>query len=215
MQTSGWVQDRPRLTCWSTLARETEAQGTDAKAVVLLELIYKLQQEENDLDDEGPGSSRSSCRRRPCWQASSKAGFRPCSTAAAHLDTAHQGAAGLSRDVRALVSIDAGGEGLNPGHGNANSTCQVEPDAHRAAHWPRTRIGQRHVVRAINFVLKDTVEHRVRQVLETKLEVIAQGIRVDKASDVMDSVEAEAMFDEVFVQGLQDLRLDRQGVLAP
>ena len=30
------------------LARETEAQGTDAKAEALLELIYKLQQEEND-----------------------------------------------------------------------------------------------------------------------------------------------------------------------
>jgi hypothetical protein len=30
------------------LARSTEAQGTDAKAEALLELIYKLQQEEND-----------------------------------------------------------------------------------------------------------------------------------------------------------------------
>jgi hypothetical protein len=30
------------------LARETEAAGTDAKAEALLELIYKLQQEEND-----------------------------------------------------------------------------------------------------------------------------------------------------------------------
>ena len=29
------------------LARETERQGTDAKAEALLELIYKLQQEEN------------------------------------------------------------------------------------------------------------------------------------------------------------------------
>jgi hypothetical protein len=66
------------------------------------------------------------------------------------------------------------------------------------------RIGQRHVVRAINFVLEDTVEHRVRQVLETKLEVIAQEFGVDKASDVMDSVEADPIFDELFVQGLQD-----------
>jgi len=66
------------------------------------------------------------------------------------------------------------------------------------------RIGQRHVVRAINFVLEDTVEHRVRQVLETKLEVIAQEFGVDKASDVMDSVDAEPIFDELFVQGLQD-----------
>jgi hypothetical protein len=37
-----------------------------------------------------------------------------------------------------------------------------------------------------------------------KLEVIAEEFGVDKASDVMDSVEAEPMFDELFVQGLQN-----------
>jgi SNF2 family DNA or RNA helicase len=36
------------------------------------------------------------------------------------------------------------------------------------------RIGQKRVVRAINFVLEDTVEHRVRQVLEQKLAIIAE-----------------------------------------
>ena len=66
------------------------------------------------------------------------------------------------------------------------------------------RIGQKHVVRAINFVLEDTVEHRVRQVLEEKLEVIAQEFGVNKAADVMDSVEADPIFDELFVHGLQN-----------
>ena len=66
------------------------------------------------------------------------------------------------------------------------------------------RIGQKHVVRAINFVLEDTVEHRVRQVLEEKLEVIAQEFGVDKAADVMDSVETDPIFDELFVHGLQN-----------
>ncbi|MEZ5488128.1 MAG: hypothetical protein R3E75_10975, partial [Steroidobacteraceae bacterium] len=47
-------------------------------------------------------------------------------------------------------------------------------------------------------------EHRVRQVLEEKLAVIAEEFGVDKASDVMDSVEAEPIFDELFVHGLQD-----------
>ena len=64
------------------------------------------------------------------------------------------------------------------------------------------RIGQKHVVRAINFVLEDTVEHRVRDVLEEKLAIIAHEFGVDKASDVMDSVEAEALFDDLFVKSL-------------
>jgi hypothetical protein len=66
------------------------------------------------------------------------------------------------------------------------------------------RIGQPHVVRAINFVLEDTVEHRVREVLEAKLAVIAEEFGVDKAADVMDSIEAEPLFDELFVHGLQN-----------
>jgi hypothetical protein len=66
------------------------------------------------------------------------------------------------------------------------------------------RIGQPFVVRAINFVLEDTVEYRVREVLETKLAVIAEEFGVDKAADVMDSVEAEPLFDELFVNGLQN-----------
>jgi hypothetical protein len=66
------------------------------------------------------------------------------------------------------------------------------------------RIGQPFVVRAINFVLEDTVEYRVREVLEKKLAVIAEEFGVDKAADVMDSVEAEPLFDELFVNGLQN-----------
>jgi hypothetical protein len=53
-------------------------------------------------------------------------------------------------------------------------------------------------------VLEDTVEHRVREVLETKLALIAEEFGVDKASDVMDSVEAEPLFEELFVKGLQN-----------
>jgi hypothetical protein len=66
------------------------------------------------------------------------------------------------------------------------------------------RIGQPHVVRAFNFVLEDTVEHRVREVLETKLALIAEEFGVDMAADVMDSVETEPLFDELFVQGIQN-----------
>ena len=60
------------------------------------------------------------------------------------------------------------------------------------------------MVRALNLVLEDTVEHRVRQVLEEKLEVIAHEFGVDKAADVIDSVEADPLFDQLYVHGLQD-----------
>ena len=105
-----------------------------------------------------------------------------------------------------LISTDAGGEGLNLQfcHVIVNFDMPWNPMRIEQRIGRVDRIGQKHVVRAINFVLEDTVEHRVRQVLEAKLEVIAQEFGVDKASDVMDSVEADPIFDELFVHGLQN-----------
>jgi superfamily II DNA/RNA helicase len=110
------------------------------------------------------------------------------------------------KDVRVLISTDAGGEGLNLQfcHVIVNFDMPWNPMRIEQRIGRVDRIGQPHVVRAINFVLEDTVEHRVREVLEEKLAVIAEEFGVDKASDVMDSVEAEPMFDELFVHGLQN-----------
>jgi hypothetical protein len=53
MQSSGWELEKAEVEMLLELARETEAVGTDAKAEALLELIYKLQQEEGDPGAEG------------------------------------------------------------------------------------------------------------------------------------------------------------------
>jgi hypothetical protein len=104
-----------------------------------------------------------------------------------------------------LISTDAGGEGLNLQfcHVIVNFDMPWNPMRIEQRIGRVDRIGQKHVVRALNFVLEDTVEHRVRQVLEEKLAVIAEEFGVDKAADVMDSVEVEPVFDELFVQSLQ------------
>lgn len=189
------------------LARETEAAGTDAKAEALLELIYKLQQEEND-----PSLKVLIFTEFVPTQAM-LAGFlqsRGFSVALLNggmdLDARAKAQQAFARDIRILVSTDAGGEGLNLQfcHVIVNFDMPWNPMRIEQRIGRVDRIGQRHVVRAINFVLEDTVEHRVRQVLEEKLEVIAQEFGVDKASDVMDSVESEPLFDELFVHGLQN-----------
>jgi len=207
VQASGWAQERAEVELLLTLARETEAQGSDAKAEALLELIYKLQQEEND-----PTMKVLIFTEFVPTQAM-LAGFlasRGFSVAILNgsmdLDTRTKAQQAFSQDIRVLVSTDAGGEGLNLQfcHVIVNFDMPWNPMRIEQRIGRVDRIGQKHVVRAINFVLEATVEHRVREVLETKLEVIAQEFGVDKASDVMDSIEAEAMFDQVFVQGLQD-----------
>ena len=64
------------------------------------------------------------------------------------------------------------------------------------------RIGQSKVVRALNFVLEGTIECRVREVLEEKLSVILEEFGVDKTGDVLDSIEAGTIFDNLYVEAL-------------
>jgi len=106
--------------------------------------------------------------------------------------------------ARVLVSTDAGGEGLNLqfAHVMFNFDMPWNPMRIEQRIGRVDRIGQKHIVRATNFVLGDTVEHRVREVLEAKLEAIAEEFGVNKAADVMDSVEAEAMFDGLYIEGI-------------
>ena len=64
------------------------------------------------------------------------------------------------------------------------------------------RIGQAHAVRAVNFAIQDTVEHRVREVLEEKLAVILQEFGVDKTGDILDSALAGQLIDNLYVEAI-------------
>lgn len=207
VQAGGWEKEKAEVEMLLSLARETEAQGTDAKAEALLELIYKLQQEENDPALKVLIFTEFVPTQAMLAEFLQSRGFSIATlNGSMDLDARAKVQQDFSQSVRILISTDAGGEGLNLQfcHAIVNFDMPWNPMRVEQRIGRVDRIGQRHVVRAINFVLQDTVEHRVRQVLEEKLEVIAQEFGVDKASDVMDSVETEPIFDELFVQGLQN-----------
>ncbi|WP_070340201.1 DEAD/DEAH box helicase [Pseudomonas aeruginosa] len=207
LQASNWEQEKAEVEMLLDLARETERQGTDAKAEALLELIYKLQQEENDPELKVLVFTEFVPTQAMLAEFLESRGFSVALlNGGMDLDTRTRAQQAFSRDVRVLISTAAGGEGLNLQfcHVIVNFDMPWNPMRLEQRIGRVDRIGQPHVVRAINFVLEDTVEHRVREVLEQKLEIIAQEFGVDKAADVMDSVEVEPLFDELFVHGLQD-----------
>lgn len=207
VQLEGWEQEKVEVELLLNLARETEAQGTDAKAEALLDLVYKLQQEENDPALKVLIFTEFVPTQAMLTSFLESRGFSVAQlNGGMDLDSRTKAQQAFSQDVRVLISTDAGGEGLNLQfcHVIVNFDMPWNPMRLEQRIGRVDRIGQQHVVRAINFVLEDTVEHRVRQVLEEKLAVIAQEFGVDKASDVMDSVDAEPIFDELFVHGLQD-----------
>jgi hypothetical protein len=207
MQSSGWELEKSEVEMLLELARETEAAGTDAKAEALLELIYKLQQEEGDPALKVLIFTEFVPTQAMLADYLESRGFSVATlNGSMDLEARTRAQQVFSKDVRVLISTDAGGEGLNLQfcHVIVNFDMPWNPMRIEQRIGRVDRIGQKHVVRAINFVLEDTVEHRVRQVLEEKLEVIAQEFGVDKAADVMDSVEADPIFDELFVHGLQN-----------
>ena len=207
VQTSGWEREKADVEVLLELARETERQGTDTKAEALLEQIYKLQQEENEPQLKVLIFTEFVPTQAMLAEFLESRGFSVALlNGSMDLDARTRAQQVFSRDVRVLISTDAGGEGLNLQfcHVVVNFDMPWNPMRLEQRIGRVDRIGQPHVVRAINFVLDDTVEHRVREVLEHKLEIIAQEFGVDKASDVMDSVEVEPIFDELFVHGLQD-----------
>ena len=207
MQSSGWELEKSEVEMLLELAQETEAAGTDAKAEALLELIYKLQQEEGDPTLKVLIFTEFVPTQAMLADFLESRGFSVTTlNGSMDLEARTRAQQAFSKDVRVLISTDAGGEGLNLQfcHFIVNFDMPWNPMRIEQRIGRVDRIGQKHVVRAINFVLEDTVEHRVRQVLEEKLEVIAQEFGVDKAADVMDSVETDPIFDELFVHGLQN-----------
>ena len=65
------------------------------------------------------------------------------------------------------------------------------------------RIGQTRDVVIYNFIIADTVENRVREVLEDKLSVILKEMGVDKYSDVLDSEVADMDFTDVYMRSIE------------
>ena len=103
-----------------------------------------------------------------------------------------------------FISTDAGGEGLNLQFSNIiiNYDLPWNPMKIEQRCGRVDRIGQQRDVHIYNFIVKDTVENRVREVLEEKLSVILKELGVDKYSDVLDSEVAELDFTEVFVRSI-------------
>lgn len=86
-----------------------------------------------------------------------------------------------------FISTDAGGEGLNLQFANIIinydlpwNPMKIEQRCGRA-----DRIGQQRDVHIYNMIIGDTVESRVREVLEEKLSVIMKELGIDKYSDVL------------------------------
>jgi len=186
-------------------ARRCEAQGPDAKAEALLDWIYRLQAEEGDPDLKVLVFTEFVPTQEMLYEFLTERGFEVvCLNGSMDMEERKRVQDAFAKDARILISTDAGGEGLNLQfcHVVINYDIPWNPMRLEQRIGRVDRIGQTHTVRAINFVFEDSVEHRVREVLEEKLAVIFEEFGIDKTGDVLDSAQAEKIFTELFMEAI-------------
>ena len=178
---------------------------TDAKAEALLDWIYRLQAEESDSNLKVLIFTEFVPTQEMLHQFLTDRGFNVvCLNGSMDMDERKRVQDAFANEARVLISTDAGGEGLNLQfcHVVINYDIPWNPMRLEQRIGRVDRIGQKYVVRAINFVFEDTVEHRVREVIEQKLAVILEDFGVDKSSDVLDSGQAGKIFDELYIDAI-------------
>ena len=206
-QISALRNERAEVRALLDLARLTEASGPDVKASALLDWIYRLQQEEGDPDLKVLMFTEFVPTQDMLQEFLTARGFSVVTlNGTMSLDERERAQKEFADCARVLISTDAGGEGLNLQfcHVTINYDIPWNPMKLEQRIGRVDRIGQAHIVRALNFVLNDTVEFRVRQVLEEKLAVILDEFGVDKTSDVLDSAQSGQMFDNLYVETILD-----------
>ncbi len=106
------------------------------------------------------------------------------------------------RERNILISTDAGGEGINMqfAHIVINYDLPWNPMKIEQRIGRADRIGQAKDVEVFNFILNDTIENRVRSVLEEKLATILSELGFDKLQDVLNSDSADLDFTQVYMK---------------
>ncbi|WP_368860853.1 DEAD/DEAH box helicase [Desulforhabdus sp. TSK] len=186
-------------------AARCEQSGPDAKAEALLDWLYRLQSEEGDPELKALVFTEFVPTQEMLQRFLTERGFSVvCLNGSMDMEERKRAQEAFAHEVRILISTDAGGEGLNLQfcHVVINYDIPWNPMRLEQRIGRVDRIGQPHTVRAVNFVFEDSVEHRVREVLEQKLAIIFEEFGIDKTGDVLDSAQAGRMFDEMYLEAI-------------
>jgi len=203
----GLRNERAEVRALLETAARCEEAGPDAKAMALLDCLYTLQSEEGDPDLKVLVFTEFVPTQEMLRRFLEERGFSVvCLNGSMTVEERQLVQETFAQKARVLVSTDAGGEGLNLQfcHVVINYDMPWNPMRLEQRIGRVDRIGQKHVVRAVNFTLEGSVENRVREVLEEKLAVILRELGVDKTGDVLDSASEAQAFDELYMKAIVD-----------
>jgi superfamily II DNA or RNA helicase len=187
------------------LARRCQAQGPDARAETVLDILYENQREENNPELKYLIFTEFVPTQNMLRDFLEQHGFSVvCLNGSMELEERRRVQRQFAEKARILVSTDAGGEGLNLqfAHIVVNYDLPWNPMRIEQRIGRVDRIGQKHPVKAFNLIFEDSVELRVQEVLEEKLATILEEFGVDKTQDVLDSAESGGVFEKLYAQAI-------------
>jgi superfamily II DNA/RNA helicase len=136
-----------------------------------------------------------------------KKGYR-CETinGSQDIDERKRALVAFKNESQILIGTDAAGESLNMQfcHIIVNYDLPWNPMMIEQRIGRVDRIGQKHKVQAYNMLTNNSVDLRVYEVIEEKLNKIIDQLGIDKTSDVLDSAIDLKQINKLYLQSLLD-----------
>lgn len=202
---AAWGDERTEVEILIDLAKRAIAEGPDAKARHLLDLVRRLQREESDPSLKVVVFTQFVATQNMLLDLLESAGIQAVAiNGAMDLEERRIAQEDFRSEARVLVSTDAGGEGINLqfAHIVVNYDLPWNPMRVEQRIGRVDRIGQDHPVRAFNLVMENSIDERVLTVFEEKLSTILNQLGVDKRDDVLETVGSQRSLEQLYVTAI-------------
>lgn len=204
---SGLVDEETILCDLIEQANECMRTETDAKAEALLQKFKELQLLKNNKDLKILVFTEFRTTQKMLQDFFKAKGYQ-CSgiNGSQDLDERKRALTQFKNNTQILVATDAAGESLNMQfcHIIFNYDLPWNPMMIEQRIGRVDRIGQKEKVQAFNMLTNNSVDSRVYQVIEEKLNNIIDQLGIDKTSDVLDSAIDMKKVNKLYLQSLLD-----------
>ncbi len=188
-------------------ATDCLATETDAKATKLIEHIKQLKIETDNSDIKILVFTEFRSTQKMLLKLLKEEGFL-CEfiNGSQDLDERKIALRQFKNDSQILIGTDAAGESLNMQfcHIVFNFDLPWNPMMIEQRIGRVDRIGQQNRVQAFNMLTSNSIDLRVYEVIEVKLNAILQHLGIDKTSDVLDSTLDVKRINQLYLQSLLD-----------
>ena len=179
----------------------------DAKADALIEKFKGLQQDKNNKSLKILVFTEFRTTQKMLHNFFTSKGYS-CESinGSQDLDARKRALSNFKNESQVLVATDAAGESLNMQfcHVIVNYDLPWNPMMIEQRIGRVDRIGQKHVVQAFNMLTNNSVDLRVYEVIEEKLNNIIDQLGIDKTADVLDSAIDTKKVNKLYLQSLLD-----------